>query len=67
MNRYLMSVRRFFSGEEAFEVEAENKSEALEKGSREFTQSPRCFGGNYDLGSFKVIKKLQVKDKKVRA
>lgn len=59
MNRYLMSVNHFFSGEETFEVEAENKAEALSKGSKEFIQSPRCSGGNYDRSSFKVVKKLK--------
>lgn len=31
MHRYLMSFQRYFAGEQRFEIEAENKNDAIEK------------------------------------
>ena len=62
MNRYLMKVYHYFSGYEHFEIEAENKEDAVEKG-KEFVrhESKYRFGGNYNLNDVQCIKKLKPK------
>ena len=62
MNRYLMKVRHFFEGYRTFEIEADNKSEALRLGKIYVCQNPiySC-GGNYDTNDVKVVKKLNKK------
>lgn len=59
MHTYLMSIRRYFSGEETFEIVAENKVQALELGKKHVYQSPIYGGGNYDRLSVKVLKKMK--------
>ena len=56
MNRYLVEIRHFFDGYRTFEIEADNKSNALVKG-KEYVG--RIGGGNYDLNDVKVVKKLK--------
>ena len=56
MNTYLMTIVRFFSGEETFEVEATDKKEAVEKTRKYFE---KYGSGNYKLDSIKCKKKLQ--------
>lgn len=64
MNKYLMSIRHYFSGYEQFIVEAENKQDAIFKGLIFVKQNPKFYcGGNYNLDSIKCIKKLQRKTK----
>lgn len=65
MNRYLMSIRHFFSGEETFEVQAENRGQAMVIAEKRVYQDPKySVGGNYDRLSLKIVKKLQHKKKK---
>ena len=60
MNRYLISVRRYFSGEETFEVNAENKNGAIKAANELFTCGGEYgFRSNYDPHSLKVVKKLK--------
>ena len=56
MNKYLVAIRHFFDGYRTFEIEADNKSNALVKG-KEYIE--RIGSGNYDLNDAKVIKKLK--------
>lgn len=59
MHTYLMSIRRYFSGNETFEIVAENKVQALELGKKHVFQSPIYADGNYDRLSVKVLKKMK--------
>lgn len=54
MNKYLVAIRHFFDGYRTFEIEADNKSNALVKGKK---YVERIGGGNYDLNDAKVVKK----------
>ena len=64
MNTYLLSVEHYFSGERYFEVPAESKADALEKGKVQISTSPEySIGGNYNKNSLRVVKKLQQKRK----
>lgn len=65
MNIYLMAIRRYFCGYEEFEIEAENKQDAVEK-SKEYVRitPPYSGGNNYDVNDVKCIKKLQKKGNK---
>lgn len=56
MNKYLVAIRHFFDGYRTFEIEADNKSNALVKGK---DYVGRIGGGNYDLNDAKVVKKLK--------
>ena len=60
MNRYLMRIEGYFSGWKQFEIEAENKQDALEK-AREYCKrnSPYTHGGNYKFDSIECVKKLK--------
>lgn len=58
MSKYLVSIDRYFSGEETHEIEAENKSQAKEMARRYFSI---IGAGNYKLDSVEVIKKLNTK------
>lgn len=41
MNRYLMSIRHYFSGEETFEVQAENRRQAMVIAEKRVYQDPK--------------------------
>lgn len=60
MNKYLMKIEGYFSGWKEFEVEAENKLDAIAK-AKEFcnTHTEYGIGGNYKLNSIKCIKKIK--------
>lgn len=62
MNRYRMAVYHYFRGYENFEIDAENKQDAIEKG-KEMVKSDwhYCHGGNYQLENVICIKKLKSK------
>lgn len=63
MNRYLMSVERYFSGEETFAVSAENKEGALIEGRRRLDEDPNFnSGGNYKRDTLRVVKKMKSKE-----
>lgn len=57
MNKYLMSVEKYFSGTETFEVEAENKSDAIE--NAKLHPVIKDSGGNVKEDTLKVVKKLR--------
>ena len=58
MNKYLVSITRYFYGEETHEIEARDKREAVAAAKRYF----EFFGGgNYKLDSIKIVKKLNTK------
>lgn len=57
MNKYLMSVERYFSGTETFEIEAENISDAIEKAKLQ--PIIRNSNGNVREDTLKVVKKLR--------
>ena len=54
-----MRIEAYFSGWDEFEIEAENKQDAMIK-AKEFckTSSKYGIGGNYKLNSIECIKKL---------
>ena len=56
MKKYLVAIRHFFEGYRTFEIEADNKSDALVKG-KEYVG--RIGSGNYNIDDAKVIKKLK--------
>ena len=58
MHKYLMEIYRFFSGYESFEVEAENKADALVK-AKEYAIKHICWGGNYNIEDIRCVKKLK--------
>lgn len=58
MNRYLMEIYRYFSGYEPFEIEAENKADALVK-AKEYAEKHICWGGNYNSNDIRCVKKLK--------
>lgn len=56
MHEYLMEVTHYFLGRQRFQVVAENKADAIEKG----TEYIKKFGkDNYYMDSVKVVKKLK--------
>lgn len=57
MNKYLMSVERYFSGTETFEIEAENISDAIEKAKMH--PIIKNSNGNVREDTLKVVKKLR--------
>lgn len=60
MNYYLAGVTKYFSGEETFEVEGENRLDALMRAQSIVKLDPKyCNGGNYMTNSVRIIKKLQ--------
>ncbi len=59
-HKYLMSVEHYFSGEETFEVEAENKEEAMALGREKLAGDPHfTLGGNYNRKTLRVVKKVK--------
>lgn len=56
MNHYLMSIERYFSGEETFEIKAENKTDAVEKGRKLYERDDM-----HKVDSIRVKKKLNKK------
>lgn len=56
MSRYLVSVEKYFSGEELFEEEGNSKQEAVEKVKKRLSY---CGGGNYKLETAKCKKKIK--------
>ena len=65
MNRYLMKVYHFFSGYEPFEIDAESKEDAINKG-KEYVRNNSLYthGGNYKLDDVICVKKIKVKKRK---
>ena len=59
MNKYLMAVYHYFRGYQHFEIDADNKQEAIAKGHIYVCQSPLYSGGNYDTNDIKCVKKIQ--------
>lgn len=57
MNRYLICAEYYFSEPQSFEIEAENKTEAIEK-AKKYIRIIANYG-NIIPGSLKIIKKLQ--------
>ena len=60
MNKYLMSIERYFSGRETFEVSAENKQDALIVAKNYCMKSGLFSGGNYKIDSIKCEKKIKI-------
>lgn len=59
-----MGVHHFVTGYETFEIEADDKIDAVRKGKLYVLQHPIYgSGGNYDTNDVKCIKKLNVKKK----
>lgn len=60
MNKYLMRIEGYFSGWEEFEIEAENKQDAIVK-ANEYCRNNHKYahGGNYKFKSIECVKKLQ--------
>ena len=52
MHRYQLGVKHWFGTESTFDVEAENREEAREKGLKHHL----LWGGNYDPSTLRVIK-----------
>ena len=58
-----MRIEGYFSGWKQFEIEAENKQDAIAK-AKEYCRSHSEYGhgGNYKLNSIECIKKLNIKE-----
>lgn len=61
MNKYLMAVYHYFRGYQQFEIEADNKQDAIAKARVYVRQSPLYSGGNYDTNDIKCLKKTKKK------
>lgn len=62
MNRYQMRIKHYFSGWTHFEIEAENKHDAVIRANEYCRKkSEYCIGGNYDFASIECFKKLKTK------
>ena len=59
MHRFLMKVKKFSGGYEAFEVDALNKQDAVRVGLLYVRQNPHYHRDIYDLNDVKCIKKLR--------
>lgn len=61
MNRYLMRIKGYFVGYKQFEIDAENKQDAIVK-AKEYCKnhSEYGIGGNYNLDSIECVKKLNI-------
>ena len=59
MHKYLMEVYGYFSGYERFEIEAEDKKDAVEKGKQFVRHSWKYGGGNYNHNDVRCVKKLK--------
>ena len=60
MNKYLMRIEGYFFGWKEFEIEAENKQDAIIKGKEYCRIHPEYgYGGNYKHQTIKVVKKLR--------
>lgn len=55
MHKYLMSIERYFGGEERFQVTAENKADAIEKAK----ETSYYRSDNTISSSLKCIRKLK--------
>lgn len=62
INVYLISIRHFFTGKKCFKIKAINKKDAVYKAYK-YAIRNYSFGGNFDLSSIKVEKKLNNKKK----
>ena len=60
MHRYLMSVQKYFGGEFRFEVEAEDKIDAKEKG-RLYLESNVIIRSNVMTDTITCIRKLKLR------
>ena len=62
MNKYLMRIKHYFSGWTQFEIEAENKQDAVVRAKEYCRKTPEySIGKNYDFDSIECIKKLRIK------
>lgn len=59
MHKYLMEVRHYFLGYEQFIIEAENKTDAVEKGKLFVLRNWKYGGGNYNRNDVRCVKKLK--------
>ena len=60
MNRYLIRIEAYFSGWDEFEIDAENKEDAVIKAKEFCKRHPKYgIGGNYKLDSIKCVKKIK--------
>ena len=60
MNTYLMSIERYFSGRETFEIATKNKQDALIAARDHCLKSGLFSGGNYKIDSIKCEKKIKI-------
>lgn len=62
MNRYLMRIEGYFSGWKQFEIEANDKQDAVVR-AKEYCKkhSEYGIGGNYKFDSIECVKKLNIK------
>lgn len=61
MHKYLMEVDQFFGGCSRFEVEAESKTEAMEKAKEYMRTNPNFWGGNHKQDTLRCLKKIKEK------
>lgn len=59
MHRFLMKVKKFGNGYEAFEIDATDKTDAVRRGLVYVRQNPHYHRDVYDLNDVKCIKKLK--------
>ena len=62
MNKYRMRIEGYFSGWKEFEIEADNKHDAIIKAKEYCKKHPEYgHGGNYKHNSIECVKKLNIK------
>lgn len=59
MHTYKIKIRHYFKDYEYFNVDAENKAEALLVAKKFVDMNPYFWGGNFDKNSIEVVKKMK--------
>jgi hypothetical protein len=59
MNKYLMRIKGYFSGWNHFEIEANNKQDAIIKAKDYCKNNSKYSGGNFIFDSIECVKKLK--------
>lgn len=59
MHKYLMEVDEYFGGCKRFEIEAESKADAIEKGKEYMKTNSNFCGDKYKKNTLRCIKKIK--------
>ena len=64
MNKYRAKIKGYFDGWQEFDIEAEDKQDALTRAIDYCKLSASFSGGNFDIASIVITKKLKEKSMK---